>query len=179
MSVLVIAMLSLATLQFVGSGCGETENEHIHVSNRNSLPIGSARLESYVERQKYGFTSGAFRYVNYYVFSDYDGSTRVLSIRTDLRGYVQYKRKTGENFAAGLDIGEKSGGVNVEKGEEHDYVDLEVRYSVGRSNGDKFLDYKSNYSLFPYDQVNYHGFENRAVLRLSGETADRSIAVGI
>jgi hypothetical protein len=157
----------------------EDENEHEHVSNRNSLPIGSARLESYVERQKYGFKSGAFRYINYYVFSDYNGSTKVLQIRTDLRGYVQYKRKTGENFGAGLDIGEKSGGITVEKGKTNDYVDLEVRHSVGVSTGVKFLDYKSNYSLFPHDQVNYHGFENRAVIRLNGETSDRSIAIGV
>lgn len=188
-----ISILAVAILSFTGVGCGneygDFYNKYQNTSNpaagayledTDSTPVaGGGELKAFVERQQYGVPSsgGDSLKVRYYLYNNYTGNSTVKEIRATWNVKAQFKRRTSESFDAGINIGVDEVGATVGSGSSSEYQNLSVDWYSSNTNGVKSVYYgASNYTLFPFKQLNSHSIENNAYLRIAGHTTSFSIS---
>jgi hypothetical protein len=180
-SVLVVTLLVLATVSFVGSGCGTPDPTQYYSNNTQTTPVaGGGELKAFIERQTYGEISGSNLSIRYKLQNDYTGSGTVEEIRATWKVNAQYSRLTGSSFTAGLELGAEKAGGTVGSGSTNDYVTYTASLYYYSTNGVKQVYYgPSNYVMWPNDQVRSHSIHNEAYLKVKNNATTYRITAAV
>lgn len=99
------------------------------------------------------------------------GGTNSSSSKYDV--YFEAQRSSGNSWVTDTIYMVAKGG----SGSSSEYQNLSVDWYSSNTNGVKSVYYgASNYTLFPFKQLNSHSIENNAYLRIAGHTTSFSIS---
>lgn len=186
-----LSIILVIVMCFAGIGCGNeygdlynkypSPNPNAYTNDTDSVPVtGGGSLKAFVERQKEGKLSGDTLSVRYFLRNTYTGNKSVEEIRATWNISAQFRRKTDSSFTASIGVGTDIVQFGVGGSSSVEYQDKTVTKYFKNTNGVKEVYYgASNYTLYPYTQLNSQSLTNNAYLKIKAHATPYSITAAV
>lgn len=187
----IISIISVVIMCFTGVGCNDeygdlynlypSPNPNSYIDDTESIAVaGGGRLKAFVERQKEGKRTKDTLTIKYFLRNTYTGDNAVAEIRATWTVNAQFRRRTDSSFNASIGIGADVIEFGVGSSSSVEYQDRSITKYFSNTNGIKEVYYgASNYTLYPYKQLNSHSLTNNAYLKLKNHATPFSITAAV